>query len=230
MFEALCESQYFGFAISLLGFELGAVLQKRFKKAIFNPLLIGVIFVIIVIKILGVSYEDYNSSAQYLSYFLTPATVCLSISLYRQIEALKNNWIAIIAGIVAGIVICMLSVLGIAVIFHLSHSEYVTLLPKSITTAIGAPVSKELGGITEITIAVIVTTGIFGNIIAKPIFQIFKITDPVAQGISIGTSSHAAGTAKAIELGDIQGAMSGLAIGVAGIITVVLAQIFALIY
>lgn len=230
MFEALCSSQYFGFAISLMGFELGSLLQRKFKNPIFNPLLIGVLFVIIVIKILGISYDEYYSSAQYLSYFFTPATVCLAISLYRQIDALKKNWLAIIAGIVAGITICMLSILAIAFIFGLNHSQYVTLLPKSITTAIGVAVSQELGGIEQITIAVIVATGIFGNIIAKPILKIFKITDPVAQGISIGTSSHAAGTAKAIEMGDIQGAMSGLAISVAGITTVLLAQIFVLFH
>lgn len=230
MFEVIFESEYFGFMLSLLGFAVGMIIQKRFKSPICNPLLIGIVFVMIVIKILKIPYEDYYQSAQYIGYFLTPATVCLSISLYKQIDALKDNWLAIITGIVAGIVTCMISVLVLAIIFNLSHIQYVTLIPKSITTAIGVTVSAEFGGIEQITVATIVLTGIFGNIIAKPILKAFKITNPIAQGIAIGTSSHAAGTPKAIEMGEVQGAMSGLAISIAGIVTVLLSQIFALIY
>lgn len=230
MFEAITSSQYFGFGLTFLGFEIGVAIQKKFKKPWLNPLLIGIIFCILVIKILGISYSQYNQSAQYIGYLLTPATVCLVISLYKQLNLLKKNWKAIIIGVISGMVTCMLAVLLIAIIFNLDHSQYVTLLPKSITTAIGVAVSGELGGYEQITVAAIVLTGIFGNIIAIPVCKLFKITEPIAQGVAIGTASHAVGTAKAVEMGEVQGAMSGLAISVAGIVAVLLAQVFVLIH
>lgn len=226
----ITESVYFGLGISLLGFWVGLVLKKKFKHSLLNPLLIAILFVIIVLKILNVDYETYNSTAKYLSFLLTPATVCLAIPLYQQMERLKENLSAVLCGVLAGVCSSLGSILALAYLFGLSHAEYVTLLPKSITTAIGLGVSEELGGITTITVAAITITGLLGNIIGEQVCKLFRIKEPVAVGLSLGTASHAIGTAKALELGEIQGAMSSLSIAVAGLMTVVGASVFAMFY
>ena len=227
MRDFLCNSVYFGVTISLGGYALGLMLKKRWKCGICNPLLISVIVTIIAILLLGVDYESYNQSAQYLSYLLTPATVCLAIPLYQQIVLLKKNMMAILLGIIAGVLSSLGSVLALSFVFGLEHEYYVTLLPKSITTAIGMGVSEELGGIVTITVAVILITGIFGNVMGETICKLFHIYEPIAVGLAFWTSSHAVGTAKALELGEIEGAMSSLSIAVAGILTVIGASIFA---
>ena len=227
MRELLCNSTYFGVLISLIGYGLGVVLKKKFKKAIFNPLLVSIIFVIAALLVLGVDYESYNNSAKYLSYLLTPATVCLAIPLYQQLELLKGNYKAILGGIVSGALASFISVFALAKLFNLTHQQYVTLLPKSITTAIGMGVSQELGGIVTITVAVIIITGVLGNIMAEFVCKLFRIKEPVAKGIALGTSSHAIGTVKAMEIGEVEGAMSSLAIAVTGLVTVLGASFFA---
>ena len=180
-----------------------------------------------VLLIFNVDYEKYNSGAQYISYLLTPATICLAIPLYEQFELLKKNYQAVLIGILSGVITSLCSILAFALIFGFDHKAYVTLLPKSITTAIGIGVTEELGGYISIAVAVIILTGILGNILAEFICKIFRITHPIAKGIAIGTSAHALGTAKAIELGEIEGAMSSLSIVVSGLLTVVGASIFA---
>ena len=174
--------------------------------------------------------DTYESGAKYLSYFLTPATVALAVPLYEQIEPLKKNWKAILAGIFAGAMTSALCVLVLSLIFKLSHKQYVTLLPKSITTAIGMGLSEELGGIVTITVAVIIVTGVIGNMFAENICKLFHISDPVAKGVGIGSASHAMGTSKAMEMGEIEGAMSSLSIAVSGLMTVVVSLIFSHIY
>lgn len=227
MKELLENSVFFGVFISLFGYEIGLLLKRKYKLAIFNPLLIAIIIVMLFLVATGVDYETYNEGAKYISYLLTPATVCLAIPLYQQLEMLKKNYKAILGGIFAGVLTSMVSILALCILFHLSKEEYITLLPKSITTAIGMGVSEELGGIVTITVAVIIITGVFGNIIGETVFRIFCITDPVAKGVALGTSAHAIGTAKAMELGEVEGAMSSLAIAVAGLLTVVGASVFA---
>ncbi|MFR1708077.1 MAG: LrgB family protein [Clostridium sp.] len=227
MKDLLCNSVFFGVVVSVLGYELGLFLKKKFNNPIFNPLLISIMFVMIIIVVSGVDFESYNNGAKYLSYLLTPATVCLAIPLYQQLDLLKSNLKAIIIGIFSGVISSLTSVFLFSLLFKLTHEQYVTLLPKSITTAIGMGISEELNGIVTITVAVIIVTGILGNIIAEMVCKIFNIHEPVAKGIAIGTSSHAIGTVKAIEMGEIEGAMSSLAIAVSGLITVVGASIFA---
>jgi predicted murein hydrolase (TIGR00659 family) len=229
MKEAIFNNVFFGVVITIAGYAAGAALKKRFKLAVFNPILISAVIVIAVLLIFGVDYDTYNTGAKYISYFLTPATVCLAIPLYQQLHLLKQHGKAIIIGILSGVLSSLGSVLAIAYIFGLSHQQYVTLLPKSITSAIGIGVSQELGGIPAITVAVIVLTGVFGNMFAEWLCKLFKIKEPIAAGIAIGTSSHAIGTSKALELGEIQGAMSSLSIVVAGLLTVAAASLFALI-
>lgn len=229
MKEFLVDSAFFGAVLSLAAYEAGVLLKKRFRLALFNPLLIATIAVIAVLAILKVEYRHYNESAKYISYLLTPATVCLAVPLYQQIELLKKNLKAVIGGITAGVLASLLSIFLLARLFSLSHEQYVTLLPKSITTAIGMGISEELGGIQTITVAVIIITGIFGNVTAEFICRFFRIHDPVARGLAIGTASHAIGTAKAMEMGEIEGAMSSLAIAVAGLLTVLGASVFAVL-
>lgn len=230
MKELLVDSVFFGAVLSLAAYESGVLLKKKFKLAVFNPLLIATAAVIATLSLLKVEYTHYNESAKYISYLLTPATVCLAVPLYQQLELLKKNLKAVAGGITAGVLASLLSIFLLAKLFSLSHQQYVTLLPKSITTAIGMGISEELGGIQTITVAVIIVTGIFGNVTAEFICRLFRIHNPVAKGLAIGTSSHAIGTAKAMELGEIEGAMSSLAIAVAGLLTVLGASVFAVLH
>ena len=216
------ESLFAGVTISLLAYLAGTLLKKKFKLGFLNPLLISIIITIIVLVVSGVDYDTYNAGAQYLSWFLTPATVCLAIPLYEQWELLKHHWRAVFLGIFAGVFTSMGTVCVLSWLMGLSHEEYVTLLPKSITTAIGMVLSEELA----ITVAVIVVTGVLGNIMGEVICKIFRITDPIAKGLAFGASSHAIGTAKAMEIGEIEGAMSSLAIAVTGLLTVLFSSIF----
>lgn len=230
MSSFLENSVFFGVFISIITYEIGVLIKKKLKLAIFNPLLISIALIIVFLLVFHIDYNVYESGAQYLSYFLTPATVALAVPLYEQIELLKKNWKAIVAGILSGALTSALCVLAVALLFRLDHKQYVTLLPKSITTAIGMGLSEELGGIVTITVAVIVVTGVIGNMFAESICKLFHITDPVAKGIGIGSASHAMGTAKAMEMGEIEGAMSSLSIAVSGLLTVVVSIIFAQIY
>ena len=230
MKEILCNSAYFGVTVSLIGYGAGIMLKKKFKYAFLNPLLISIIFVIGVVMLCGVDYEGYENSAQYLSYLLTPATVCLAVPLYQQMTLLKKNLAAVACGILAGVLASLGSVLLLAFLFGLEHDVYVTLLPKSITTAIGMGVSEELGGLVTITVAVIIVTGVIGNVIGEAVCKLFRIYEPIAKGLALGTSSHAIGTAKALEMGEVEGAMSSLAIAVAGLLTVIGASVFAGFY
>ena len=227
MNDMLCSSVFLGVTISLAAYFVGMVIKKKFKLAIFNPLLIAIVITIAVLVFCKIDYSSYNEGAKYLSYLLTPATVCLAVPLYEQTELLKKHAKAIAAGIISGVLTSLICVFAMALLFNLSHEHYVTLLPKSITTAIGMGVSEQLGGYVNITVAVIIITGVLGNMLAEFVCKVFKITEPVARGIAIGTASHAVGTAKAMEMGEIEGAMSGLSIAVAGLLTVIGAGIFA---
>jgi Putative effector of murein hydrolase len=227
MKSLLIDSMFFGAVISLTAYGIGLFLKKKFKLAVLNPLLIASLCVIAVLLLLNVEYKHYYESAKYISYLLTPATVCLAVPLYQQLELLKKNLKAIAGGITAGVLSSLLGVFLLAKLFSLTHEQYVTLLPKSITTAIGMGISAELGGIETITVAVIIVTGILGNMTAEFICKLCRIQEPVAKGLAIGTASHAIGTTKAMELGEIEGAMSSLAIAVAGLLTVLCASVFA---
>lgn len=227
MEELLQNSLFVGVMLSFLMYELGVRLREKFNYALINPLLISIVVIIAILVLFDIDYEIYHAGAKYLSYFLTPATVSLAVPLYEQFELLKKNVWAILAGILSGALTSAVCVLVLSMVFRLSHEEYVTLLPKSITTAIGMGVSQELGGIVTITVAVIIITGVIGNIMAETVCRIFRIEEAVAKGIAIGSAAHAVGTARAMEMGEIEGAMSSLSIAVSGVITVFLAPIFA---
>lgn len=230
MMEFIKNSAFFGAMISLIAYEIGLILKKKFKMAIFNPLLISIICVIGVLLIFHIDYEDYNEGGKYISYLLTPATVCLAIPLYLQLDLLKKNIVAILVGVFSGVLASLGTVLAMSVVFGLNHKEYVTMLPKSITTAIGMGVSEELGGYVTISVAVIIITGVLGNMAAEFICKLFRIKSPISRGLAIGTASHAVGTARAMELGEVEGAMSSLAIVVCGLCTVIGASIFSYLW
>ncbi|MGN1147978.1 MAG: LrgB family protein [Lachnospiraceae bacterium] len=227
MKEFITQSVYFGVVLSFIGYEIGLLLKKKFKMALFNPLLLASIMIIGVLLLFDIDYETYNDGAKYISYFLTPATISLAIPLYRQLSLLKKYPAAIFGGIAAGVLTAMVSIFLLSLGFGLNHEQYVTLLPKSITTAIGMGVSEKMGGIVTLTVVAICITGISGNVLAELILRLFRITEPVAKGLAIGTAAHALGTTKAMEIGEIEGAMSSLAIVVTGIMTVVSVSFFA---
>ena len=227
MKEILTGSAFFGVLISLISYYVGDRLRRKSKLAILNPLLISIVLTIAVLSLLGVDYAGYAAGAKYLSWLLTPATVCLAIPLYEQLSLLKSNWRAIFAGILAGVLAGMTSILLMALLFGLDHAGYITLLPKSVTTAIGMGLVEEMGGYPSITAVSICITGVLGNIVAEGFLKLIRIQERVAKGVAIGSASHAIGTTRAMEMGETEGAMSSLSIAVAGLITVVLMQIFA---
>mgnify|MGYP000015365659 CR=1 FL=1 len=221
------DSVFFGVLISLAAYGIGMLLKLKTGWSLMNPLLISIILVIITLLLTGVDYKTYSAGANSISYLLTPATICLAVPLYQQVELLKKNYRAVLIGIVSGVLASLCSVLILALIFHFDHASYVTFLPKSITTAIGIGISEELGGYVSITAAVIIITGVLGNVIGETILKLFRITEPVAKGVALGSASHAIGTAKAMELGEVEGAISSLSIVVSGIMTVIGASLFA---
>ncbi len=227
MIDFTKDSVFFGLMLSLGAYGIGILLKRKLKLAIFNPLLVAAVLIVAFLSVAKIDYETFNNGAKYISYLLTPATVALAIPLYRQFHLLKKNAAALMIGIASGVLSSFLSIMAIAILFQFSHEEYVTFLPKSITTAIGMGISEELGGYVSITAASIIVTGILGNIIAEFVFRLFKIHEPIAKGIALGSSSHAIGTAKAMELGETEGAMSSLAIILSGILTVLGVMIFA---
>ena len=220
-------SAFFGVALSLCAYGLGVVVQKHVKCPLLNPLLVSAALIIALLVGANIDYEVYNTGAKYLSYLLTPATVCLAVPLYEKLSLLRRDGAAVLTGVLAGVLTTLVSVLLLSAAFGLSHAEYVTLLPKSITTAIGMGVSEELGGHVTVTVAAIIATGMTGSTIAPGLCRLLKIHDPVAKGVAIGTASHAMGTSKAMEMGETEGAMSGLAIVVSGILTVAVVPFFS---
>jgi predicted murein hydrolase (TIGR00659 family) len=223
----LVSTPLFAIMISLLAFQIGCVINKKTKLAVLNPLLISIVLVIMLLEYFHISVSDYNKGGQFISFFLSPATVVLAVPLYKKIKLLKEHALPIFSGIFLGSLSGIITVIMLCHLFGLSKPLDISMIPKSITTPIGVEVSKQLGGIPSITVAIIIVTGIMGSIIGPSIFKILKIKDKVAIGVALGTASHAVGTSKAIELGEIEGAMSSASIGVAGLITVFIAPILA---
>lgn len=230
MISLFQDSVFFGVLISLSSYSIGLMLKMKTGWSLMNPLLISIVLVIVFLLLTGVDYKTYNAGASCISYLLTPATICLAVPLYQQVELLKRNYRAVVIGIFSGVLASLCSVLLLALLFHFDHATYVTFLPKSITTAIGIGISEELGGNVSVSVVVIIVTGVLGNIFAEKFLTLLHIKEPIAKGIAIGCSSHALGTAKAMEMGTIEGAMSSLSIVVCGIMTVIGASLFAMLY
>ena len=229
MNEFAAFSVFFGVFVTLAAYFIGLKVKKKTGLAIMNPLLIAIVLVMLLLRGLDIDYAAYNQSARLVSSLLTPATVCLAVPLYEQLQLLKRHKAAILTGVISGVLTSLVCVLVLAMLFRLDHAAYVTLLPKSITTAIGMGVSEQLGGHVSITVAVIIITGVIGNMIAESVCRALRITEPIARGVAIGTASHAIGTTKAMEMGEVEGAMSSLSIVVAGVLTVAGASVFSLL-
>lgn len=219
------DSPYFGILLSILFFELGLLIYKKTKISFCNPLLLATSGMVAFLLIFDIDVAYYDRGGSLILFFLGPATVILAVPLYKQLDLLKKHFIPILAGIFVGCITAIVSVISFARLFGINQMIEISLMPKSVTTPIGIELSKQLGGIQGITVVAIVITGILGAVIAPIVCKIFKIENPVARGIAIGTASHAGGTTKAVEMGETEGAMSGLAIGIAGIITALIAPI-----
>lgn len=226
MRELIGCSVFWGIGATLIAYIIGLLLKKKFKLFIFNPLLVAIALCIALLAVTGIKYEEYNNGAQHISILLTPATVCLAIPLYEQLQLLRKNYVAILIGIASGVLTSGFTIFLMSLLFNLNHTQYVTLFPKSITTAIGIGLSQELDGYIAITVAAIMITGLFGNIAGDILCKILRIKNDVAQGIAVGTASHVMGTSKAMEMGAVQGAMSSLSVAVAGCMTVLSAILF----
>lgn len=230
MNNLFAETMYFGIVLSLLSYWFAVEIRKKFPYPILNPLLMSALISIVVLFIFDIDFETYNQGAQMITSLLTPATVCLAVPLYKQTHILMKHFNAILISLFCGCVAGMLSIVLICFLLKAPDSLLLSLLPKSITTAIAIGVSSLIGGNSTITVGAVVVTGILGAIIAKSVCHIFHITHPVAVGLAIGNSSHAIGTAKAIEFGEVEGAMSSLSIVIAGVFTVILAPIIVQIF
>lgn len=227
--EILTESVYLGVLLTIGTYGIGMWLKNKTGWALMNPLLVAIFLCMGFLFLTDTPYEVYADGTEMISYMLTPATICLAVPLYEQLEHLKRNPQAVIMGIVSGVVSSALTILALVLLFGMNHYDYVTLLPKSITTPIGMGLSAELGGNIPVTIMAIVITGITGNMFAEPLLRFLKIKEPIAKGIAIGSASHVIGTTKAMELGQTEGAMSSLAIVTSGILTVIASSVFALL-
>lgn len=219
--ETLLLNPFTGLFVTIFFYLLGARLNKRWPNPLFTPLIFAILCVMAILLILDIEYETYMIGGQFINIWVTPATVALAIKLEQNYKYLRENYLAILSGIAAGVLIHTAIILGLSILFRFDGELFATLYPKSVTTAVALGVSESMGGIISLTVAIVVFTGILGAVIAPTLLKVTGITDPVAQGIAIGSSSHAMGTTKAIEMGDVQGAMSGLAIVVTGVVVVI---------
>ena len=227
MRDAFASSAYFGVVLSVAAYSFGMWLKKKTGFALCNPLLVAVIIIAPILLVTHISYDEYMKGAESISYLLTPATVCLAIPLYKQLALLKQNKAAVFCGIAAGVAANAAVIFVLCLLFKMEHVHYVTLLPKSITTAIGMGVSEEAGGIVTLTVVSIIITGVSVVIMSEGLFKLFKLEEPIAKGLALGNGAHAIGTSKALELGEVEGAMSSLAIAVAGLMTVIVVPLIA---
>lgn len=221
----LTASPFFGIALSILAYWVGVRLQKKTGLVICNPLIIAIVLVSGVLLLFRIPYESYNAGGSIINLFLAPATACLAVSVYSRLSLLKACWLPILVGCVAGSVASMGSVLVLCRLFGLDQALTASLLPKSVTTPIAVSISGSLGGMPSITVVAVILTGILGSVLSPFLIKLFRVKDPVAAGLAIGACSHAVGTARALELGETQGAMSGLAIGICGIVTVLISAL-----
>lgn len=218
----LSVSRYWPVLLTVAAYLLAVWLQKKTKLTILNPILISALLIIPVLLLSGTSLEAYTNGTEPLSYLLTPATICLGLSLYEQLQTLKNDLPAVLIGVVAGTVTSLGTVWGLCALFGADRTLLVSMLPKSVTTAIGIALSEEAGGIVALTAAMIVTTGLFGNLAGGLLCRLLHIEDPIARGVAYGTASHVIGTSRAVTEGNLTGAVSSLSLAVAGLLTAIL--------
>ena len=215
----------FGIVLTVLFFNIAVYIQKKTKNPAFNPLLISILGIIVCLNIFKIPYENYKIGGNAINYFLGPITIVLAVPLYRQFELLKKYKLEILIGISCGVIVSFISIILIGKLFNTSTEIINSLIPKSLTSPMGISLANTINGIQAVTVVCIILTGILGAIIAPTVFKLGKITNPIAKGVALGTSAHALGTSKAIEIGEVEGAMSGLSIGISGLITVIIVPI-----
>ena len=223
----LASIDIFPVLLTLAAFRVGQLCQQKWKKPIFNPTLIGMILVIAFLLATGMDTGFYTGGMRAMSWLMTPATICLAIPMYEQFQVLKKSLKAILAGVCAGAVSCMLVITAAGLLLRFEQSILISMLPKSVTTAIGVSLSELFGGMGGVTTAMIIVTGIFGNMIGTVLCKLFGITDPISQGVAFGTASHVIGTSRAVELSEMAGAVSSFSLTIAGLLTVVLLSFLA---
>lgn len=226
MIDNIVTTPVFGIVLTLIMYIIALWINKKTKIAALNPLLVSTIFVMIFLLATKIKYEDYNLGGQYFTFLIGPSTIALVVNLYKNIDLLKKNILPIFLGVFAGVITSITSVYAMTKLLGMDKAMINSLIPKSLTTAIGVAISKEFGGIEVITVFAIIITGIVGAVMSPFVFKIFNVKTRVAKGIGLGTAAHAIGTAKAIEMGEVEGGMSGLSIALAGFISVVLIPIF----
>lgn len=219
----LLETPLFGIVISIFAYEIGVQTNKKLHTPAANPLLIAIVLIIAVLQVFHIPVETYQKGGEIITLFLSPATAVLAISIYSQLDLLKKNLFPILTGCLAGALASMGSSFLLCKVFGLDEALTASMIPKSVTTPIAMEISNSLGGIVPVTIAVVIITGIIGAIFAPALIRLFRVNNSVAAGVAIGACSHAVGTSKALEIGEVEGAMSGIAIGISGIITVIIA-------
>lgn len=218
----MLDNQYFGIVLSFAAYEIGKWINKKLKTPIANPLLIAILFIIGFLSITGIDYEYYKKGGDFIAFFIGPATVAMVLDLYANLDTLKKNILPILVGVGFGTIFSFVLAIFLSKIFQIDKNLVASLIPQSITTAIAISLSEEYQGIIGLTAIVVVIRGVSGAVFAPIVMKIFRIKDPVAQGVAIGTSSHAVGTSQARLMGEIQGAMSGLSIAIAGITAVII--------
>ena len=227
--NVLVESPYFGVALTVLAYWIGVKVQKKTGLVICNSLIVAALFVVVVLVAFDIPYDAYYNGGNLVNMMLGPATACMAVTIYSKRELLKKHWLPVLIGCLAGATASIVSIYLMCRLFGMDGAMTISLLPKSVTTPIASAISESQGGIKAITVAAVCVTGIGGNLAAPYLVKLFRIKDPVAAGLGIGAASHAIGTAKALEIGEAEGAMSGLAIGICGVITAILALLFPLL-
>ena len=215
----LLKSPFFGSGLTALTYTLGVRIQKKTGLVVCNALILSALMIVAVLVVFHIPYDDYNVGGGFIHMFLAPATACLAVTIYDRRELLREYWLPVIVGCTVGVGTSMGSILLLCRLFELNREMVMSLLPKSVTTPIAAAVAESQGGIVSIAVAAVICTGILGNVTAPLLIRFFRVKEPMAAGLGIGACSHALGTAKALELGETEGAMSGLAMGLCGILT-----------
>ena len=208
--------------LTLLAYKAGAWIQQKTKSPLCNPILIAVVLVLTFLGVSGMELKTYQAGASFLSWLMTPATVCLAISMYEQFQVLRKNTPLILVSVAAGAIACLVMVAGLSLLLGFDRELTVSLLPKSVTTAIGVPLSQMSGGLTPITTAAIILTGITASVLGPGMCRLFRLNDEISRGVAFGTAGHVIGTAKATEMSPLTGAVSSLSLVVAGLLTAVM--------
>lgn len=214
------ESHVIGFLLCVVTYSIGLSVQEKWRCTLLNPFLLSMILILSMMILTGYSFEQFYQGARYISFFLLPATCVLSLNIYRQRQILKKYFIPSVCGCLMGSLVSMGITYALCVLFNIEHSITLSTLPRSITSAIAADLSQQIGGISSITLLCVVLSGMFGAMFIPLLAKRMKKVNPVAFGIGMGSAAHVLGTAKAIEMGEIEGAMSSIAISITGLITV----------